>query len=146
MSAALRIGLGYDVHAFGGVGPLVLGGVTISDSPALSGHSDGDAVAHAVADALLGAAGLPDLGTMFPATELGAGVASFHVPGVPAAVHTHSACVLSQPKSLTWAVSPVGAPVLDHDPTHREEPAPTSAATPLALRLLAVRSFPMVTA
>lgn len=63
-----RVGLGYDIHAFGGDGPLVLGGVTIAGS-GLVGHSDADAVAHAVADALLGPAGLPDLGTLFPASD-----------------------------------------------------------------------------
>jgi 2-C-methyl-D-erythritol 2,4-cyclodiphosphate synthase len=64
----MRVGLGYDVHAFGGDGPLVLGGVTIEGS-GLVGHSDADAVAHAVADAVLGAAGLPDLGTLFPSDD-----------------------------------------------------------------------------
>jgi len=64
-----RVGLGFDVHAFGGAGPLVLGGVVIPDGPGLEGHSDADVVAHAVADALLGAAGLPDLGTLFPASD-----------------------------------------------------------------------------
>jgi 2-C-methyl-D-erythritol 2,4-cyclodiphosphate synthase len=63
-----RVGLGFDVHPFGGDGPLVLGGVTV-DGPGLAGHSDADVVTHAVADALLGAAGLPDLGTMFPADD-----------------------------------------------------------------------------
>ena len=63
-----RVGLGYDVHGFGGDGPLVLGGVTI-EGRGLVGHSDADVVAHAVADAVLGAAGLPDLGTLFPATD-----------------------------------------------------------------------------
>ena len=63
-----RVGLGYDVHAFGGDGPLVLGGVVIEGS-GLVGHSDADAVSHAVADAVLGAAGLPDLGTLFPADD-----------------------------------------------------------------------------
>ncbi len=65
----IRVGLGFDVHAFGGDGPLVLGGVTMPDGPSLVGHSDADVVAHAVADALLGPAGLPDLGTMFPASD-----------------------------------------------------------------------------
>jgi 2-C-methyl-D-erythritol 2,4-cyclodiphosphate synthase len=65
----LRVGLGFDVHAFGGDQPLVLGGVTIPGAPGLIGHSDADVVAHAVADALLGAAGLPDLGTLFPASD-----------------------------------------------------------------------------
>ena len=64
-----RVGLGFDVHPFGDTPPLVLGGVQIPDSPRLAGHSDGDAVAHAVADALLGPVGLPDLGTLFPDTD-----------------------------------------------------------------------------
>ncbi|MGZ8733613.1 MAG: 2-C-methyl-D-erythritol 2,4-cyclodiphosphate synthase [Acidimicrobiia bacterium] len=64
----MRIGMGFDVHPFGGTGRLVLAGVEI-DGPALRGHSDADAVAHAVADALLGAAGLPDIGTLFPASD-----------------------------------------------------------------------------
>jgi 2-C-methyl-D-erythritol 2,4-cyclodiphosphate synthase len=64
----MRVGLGYDVHPFGGDAPLVLGGVTI-DGVGLVGHSDADAVAHATADAVLGAADLPDLGTLFPADD-----------------------------------------------------------------------------
>jgi 2-C-methyl-D-erythritol 2,4-cyclodiphosphate synthase len=67
--SSLRIGLGFDVHAFGGDRPLVLGGVTIPDAPGLAGHSDADVVAHAIADALLGALGLDDLGTRYPATD-----------------------------------------------------------------------------
>lgn len=61
--------MGFDVHPFGGDGPLVLGGVTIEGEEGLAGHSDADVVAHAAADALLGAAGLPDLGTLFPAGD-----------------------------------------------------------------------------
>jgi 2-C-methyl-D-erythritol 2,4-cyclodiphosphate synthase len=64
-----RVGLGFDVHRFGDAPPLVLGGVTIDAAPRLVGHSDGDAVVHAVADALLGATGEPDLGTLFPASD-----------------------------------------------------------------------------
>jgi len=64
-----RVGLGFDVHPFGDAPPLVLAGVRIDGAPRLAGHSDGDAVAHAVADALLGPTGLPDLGTLFPATD-----------------------------------------------------------------------------
>src|SRR5262245_44742946 len=63
-----RIGLGFDVHALGNDRPLVLGGVELP-GPGLQGHSDADVVAHAVADALLGAAALGDLGTMFPDTD-----------------------------------------------------------------------------
>jgi 2-C-methyl-D-erythritol 2,4-cyclodiphosphate synthase len=65
----IRVGLGFDVHAFGGDGPLVLGGVTVPGATGLVGHSDADVLAHAVADALLGASGLPDLGTLYPASD-----------------------------------------------------------------------------
>jgi 2-C-methyl-D-erythritol 2,4-cyclodiphosphate synthase len=65
----IRVGLGYDVHPFGEDGVLVIGGVEIADAPALVGHSDADVVAHAVADALLGPTGLPDLGELFPASD-----------------------------------------------------------------------------
>jgi 2-C-methyl-D-erythritol 2,4-cyclodiphosphate synthase len=62
--------MGYDVHPFADddARPLVLGGVTI-EGRGLAGHSDADAVCHAVADALLGPAGLPDLGALFPASD-----------------------------------------------------------------------------
>lgn len=63
-----RVGLGFDVHPFGGDGPLVIGGVELQ-GPGLLGHSDADVVAHAIADALLGAAGMDDLGTLFPAND-----------------------------------------------------------------------------
>jgi 2-C-methyl-D-erythritol 2,4-cyclodiphosphate synthase len=64
----IRVGLGFDVHPFGGEQPLVLGGVEVP-GPGLAGHSDADVVTHAIADALLGPVGLPDLGTMFPASD-----------------------------------------------------------------------------
>jgi 2-C-methyl-D-erythritol 2,4-cyclodiphosphate synthase len=65
----IRVGLGYDVHPFADdERPLVLGGVII-DGRGLAGHSDADAICHAVADALLGPAGLPDLGALFPASD-----------------------------------------------------------------------------
>ncbi len=62
-----RTGIGHDAHPFGPSEPLRLGGVEIPGAPRLHGHSDGDVVLHALADALLGAAGLGDLGRMFPA-------------------------------------------------------------------------------
>jgi 2-C-methyl-D-erythritol 2,4-cyclodiphosphate synthase len=64
----MRIGLGFDVHRFAKGPPLILAGVEI-DAPGLLGHSDADVIAHAVADALLGAAGLPDLGALFPDSD-----------------------------------------------------------------------------
>lgn len=66
---AIRIGSGYDVHAFTPNRPLVLGGVTIPYELGLSGHSDADAVLHAIVDALLGAAALGDIGTHFPSHD-----------------------------------------------------------------------------
>jgi 2-C-methyl-D-erythritol 2,4-cyclodiphosphate synthase len=62
----VRIGIGYDVHAFDETRPLYLGGVRIEGSPGLGGHSDADALLHAVIDALLGAAGLGDIGRHYP--------------------------------------------------------------------------------
>ncbi len=62
----MRIGIGYDSHRFGPGGPLILGGVAIPVDYRLVGHSDGDAIAHAITDAVLGAAGQGDIGTMFP--------------------------------------------------------------------------------
>ncbi len=59
-------GIGYDVHRFSSDRPLVLGGVTIPHSHGLDGHSDADVLCHAIADALLGAMGLPDIGHYFP--------------------------------------------------------------------------------
>ena len=65
----LRVGLGVDAHAFGEGVPLVLGGVTIEHPRGLVGHSDGDVVAHALTDAVLGAAGLADIGALFPSDD-----------------------------------------------------------------------------
>lgn len=65
----VRVGLGTDSHPFGPGEPLALGGVELPGAPRLHGHSDGDVVLHAVADALLGAAGLGDLGRLHPADE-----------------------------------------------------------------------------
>jgi 2-C-methyl-D-erythritol 2,4-cyclodiphosphate synthase len=69
---SVRVGIGYDSHKFAPKGKtrkLILGGVEIPHGQGLAGHSDADAVAHAVTDALLGAAGLGDIGRMFPSTD-----------------------------------------------------------------------------
>jgi 2-C-methyl-D-erythritol 2,4-cyclodiphosphate synthase len=65
----IRIGQGIDVHPFDATRPLILGGVRISETGGLSGHSDADAVLHAITDALLGAAGAGDIGHYFPSTD-----------------------------------------------------------------------------
>jgi len=66
----MRIGFGYDVHAFTTERPLVLGGIPVPFEFGLSGHSDADAVIHAVVDALLGAAALGDIGAHFPSSDV----------------------------------------------------------------------------
>ena len=65
----MRVGVGYDSHRFDDSRGLVLGGVEIPEERGLSGHSDADAVAHAITDAILGAVGLGDIGTHFPPTD-----------------------------------------------------------------------------
>jgi 2-C-methyl-D-erythritol 2,4-cyclodiphosphate synthase len=87
-----RSGIGYDSHRFAPGGPLVLGGIRIPSGVHLHGHSDGDAIAHAVTDAVLGAAALGDIGAMFSDTDaanagrdsiemLGLAVAKVHEAG-----------------------------------------------------------------
>lgn len=65
----IRVGTGFDVHAFDENRPLIIGGVLVPEAPGLGGHSDADVLSHAVTDALLGAAGLGDLGALYPATD-----------------------------------------------------------------------------
>ena len=73
----LRVGIGVDAHAFAPGVPLVLGGVELDHPRGLAGHSDGDVLAHALIDALLGAAGLGDIGGLFPSgAETPRGVSS----------------------------------------------------------------------
>jgi len=70
--AGMRVGIGYDVHAFAAPEaqrPLVIGGVTIPHKRGLAGHSDADVLLHALVDALLGAASLGDIGTHFPSSD-----------------------------------------------------------------------------
>ena len=64
-----RAGIGVDAHAFAEGVPLVLGGIEIPSPRGLAGHSDGDVIAHALLDAILGAAGLDDIGAMFPSGD-----------------------------------------------------------------------------
>jgi 2-C-methyl-D-erythritol 2,4-cyclodiphosphate synthase len=65
----VRVGIGVDAHAFDVDTPLVLAGVSFPGEPGLAGHSDGDVIAHALTDALLGAAGLADIGALFPSDD-----------------------------------------------------------------------------
>lgn len=65
----MRIGIGYDSHRFVEGTPLILGGVSVEYEKGLLGHSDGDCLCHAIIDALLGAAGMPNIGQLFPDTD-----------------------------------------------------------------------------
>ncbi|MFZ7156305.1 2-C-methyl-D-erythritol 2,4-cyclodiphosphate synthase [Avibacterium avium] len=65
----IRIGHGFDVHAFGGEGPIIIGGVAVPYEKGLIAHSDGDVALHALTDALLGAVALGDIGKLFPDTD-----------------------------------------------------------------------------
>ena len=66
---SFRVGIGVDAHAFEDGVPLVLGGVRFEHPRGLAGHSDGDVIAHALTDAILGAAGLGDIGSLFPSGD-----------------------------------------------------------------------------
>jgi 2-C-methyl-D-erythritol 2,4-cyclodiphosphate synthase len=68
-SVEVRSGIGYDIHRFGEGRPLILGGILFEGEPGLAGHSDADVLAHAIIDALLGAAGMGDIGTHFPPSD-----------------------------------------------------------------------------
>jgi len=69
MTDSFRVGIGYDIHRLAEGRRLVVGGIELEHSKGLVGHSDADVVLHAVTDALLGAAGLPDIGDLFPDTD-----------------------------------------------------------------------------
>ena len=69
MPLPVRTGIGYDSHRFAPGGPMLLGGVVVPSAVSLAGHSDADAIAHAVTDAVLGAAGAGDIGEMFSDTD-----------------------------------------------------------------------------
>ena len=102
-----RVGIGYDVHPFADGRPLVLGGVTIDGARGLAGHSDADALCHAIADALLGALALGDLGAHFPDTD-------------PRWKDAHSLALLAQVREKVeaagYAVGNVDATVLTEAP------------------------------
>ena len=103
-----RAGIGYDLHRLAEGRPLVIGGVTLPFDKGPVGHSDGDVLAHAICDALLGAAGLGDIGTHFPDTDpRWRGIASLrfleHVRGLLAArrltiAHVDAVVICERPK------------------------------------------------
>lgn len=82
----MKVGLGYDVHAFDPSRPLVLGGVTVEGSSGLAGWSDADVLSHAIVDAMLGAAGSGDLGAHFSTEEVPEGISSLDLIAQTAAM------------------------------------------------------------
>lgn len=102
----IRVGLGYDAHAFDPDRQLTLGGIVIPDSPGLAGHSDADVLSHAIADALLGAARLGDLGTLFPNDDRWKDASSLDIL-------VHSARAVSD---AGWSINNVDATVVAEFP------------------------------
>ncbi len=129
----MRVGTGVDAHRFGPGRPLMLGTVAIDHPEGLVGHSDGDAIAHAVCDALLAAAGEPDIGVLFPGTPewegvSGAGMLTVVVERLAAGgvtvVNAHAVCMCERPRlsphrlAMQEGMSAiVGAPVTVHATT-----------------------------
>jgi len=103
----IRVGQGVDVHALVEGRPLILGGVTIPYHLGLLGHSDADALLHAITDAILGAAGLGDIGRMFPDTDL-------HWQGADSRVLLRGA--LEAVKSAGWRVGNIDCTVICQAP------------------------------
>ena len=126
-SLPVRVGIGYDSHRFAPGGPLVLGGVRIESDVHLHGHSDGDAICHAVTDAILGAAALGDIGAMFSDTDSdNAGRDSIEMLGLAAERVRRAGWRVGQLDVVVVAESPKLAP-------HREQMgARIAAATHLA--------------
>ncbi len=90
VQTSLRIGIGFDSHRFSAERPLILGGVRVRETHGLLGHSDADVLVHAVMDALLGAAGMEDIGKLFPDTDADlAGIDSLELLGIVVRVLRH---------------------------------------------------------
>jgi 2-C-methyl-D-erythritol 2,4-cyclodiphosphate synthase len=105
--SAIRVGVGYDVHAFAPARALVLGGVRIEHDRGLAGHSDADVLLHAVVDALLGAVGLGDIGDWFPPGDA-------RYADAPSC--TFVAAVLSELTRRGWRVVNLDATVIAQEP------------------------------
>jgi 2-C-methyl-D-erythritol 2,4-cyclodiphosphate synthase len=107
MNPSFRIGQGFDVHALVCGRPLIIGGVTIAHDRGLLGHSDADVLLHAITDALLGAAGLGDIGRHFPDTDP-------RFAGTDSRVLLREAC--QRVVAAGWSVGNVDATVIAQEP------------------------------
>jgi len=110
----LRVGTGFDIHRLVEGRPLVLGGVEIAYARGLLGHSDGDALLHAIADALLGAAGIGDIGELFPDTDPA-------IKGIDSRVIVRRVCELLSERRLE--IVNVDATVIAQEPKLSEHKA-----------------------
>jgi len=130
-----RVGIGFDAHAFEEGVPLVLGGLRIDHPRGLAGHSDGDVLAHALTDAVLGAAGLEDIGALFP-------------PGDPALAGADSLQLLAQAwqrvRTEGWRLANADVVLVGEEPRlapHRDEMRRRlAAALAVEPELVAVRA------
>lgn len=108
-----RVGIGYDVHRFAEGETLVLGGVEIAHDKGLLGHSDADVLSHAIADAVLGAVGAPDIGHYFPPDEIRIkGISSLEILRKAAAVAAEKGWRIANVDSTLIAEEPRIAPYL----------------------------------
>lgn len=96
----MRVGLGYDVHGFDSTRVLVIGGVTVEGVSGLAGWSDADVLCHAIIDAMLGAAGLGDLGTHFPEEKVPEGSSSLELLSQTAAIVAEAGFRISSVDSI----------------------------------------------
>ena len=110
----MRVGTGFDIHRLVEGRPLVLGGVEIAYARGLLGHSDGDALLHAIADALLGAAGIGDIGELFPDTDPA-------IKGIDSRVIVRRVCELLSERRLE--IVNVDATVIAQEPKLSEHKA-----------------------
>ncbi len=124
----IRTGIGYDVHSFAEGRPLILGGVDIPHNRGLNGHSDADVLSHAIADAVLGAMGLPDIGFYFPPTDLSIeGISSLRILEKCAELAREHGYTLNNIDSTLIAEAPK---VMKHAPAMKEKIAAALGLTP----------------
>lgn len=123
-----RTGIGYDVHPFQEGRPLILGGVEIPHTRGLKGHSDADVLCHAIADAVLGALGLPDIGFYFPPSDPSIeGIRSLRILEKTAALALEHGFVIHNVDSTLIAEAPR---VMKHAPRMKENIAAALGITP----------------
>lgn len=115
----IRTGIGYDVHPFQEGRPLILGGVEIPHTRGLKGHSDADVLCHAIADAVLGALGLPDIGFYFPPSDMSIeGICSLRILEKCAALAAEQGYQIQNVDSSLIAEAPR---VMKHAPAMKEK-------------------------